>query len=336
MRSVRVCQWAFVAFAAAAASAADPPLRVAAPALEPLPERIEAAASAEVVELGRRLFFDVRLSGDNTLSCATCHDPAKGFADGLARSRGVGGGLLSRNTPTVLNVGGLEPLMWDGRAETLEEQALLPLQSHDEMRQDVEELVRELSADAECESRFRSAFGEGVSSERVAAALAAFQRTLTTPNSPLDRHLRGDGEALSAGARRGLELFRGDADCIRCHHGPLLTDGQFYRLGVGFTDRGRELTTGRREDRFKLRTPPLRNVALTAPYMHDGSQRTLFDVVEFYYRGAPGRAPDGTLLDVQPLRDRSYSEIGDLVEFLEALTGEPPQAAAPDADAADG
>jgi cytochrome c peroxidase len=276
------------------------------------------------IELGRRLFFDPRLSGTNDMSCATCHQPEKAFTDGAALAKGHEGKTLPRNTPSLLNVAFLPNLTWDGRAQTLEEQSLQPIVAAVEMNQDLNELERELAADAGYVEQFQAAFGSRPTRETVAKALAAFERTLNTQPSPFDRYLNGDKTALSDAAKRGLELFVGDAGCIRCHNGPMLSDGKFYRLGISATDPGREAVTGKKADRGKFRTPPLRNIAKTGPYMHDGSLKTLEDVVTFYYRGASTTPVDGLELDIQPLLGQSYSEIPDLVAFLESLTGEPP------------
>jgi len=230
-----------------------------------VPSPAENPTTAEKVALGRRLFFDARLSGDNAMSCATCHLPSKAWTDGLPLAKGREGATLSRNTPALLNLAFFERYMWDGRANSLEAQALLPIQSPAEMHQDLDELVRELNAISGYVEQFHSAFGSGATRENVAQALAAFQRTLVTGETPLDRYLRGDRRALSEAARRGLELFLGEAGCIRCHHGPLLSDGRFYRLGVTFDDPGLAAVSGDREDWGKFRTPSLRNVADTGP-----------------------------------------------------------------------
>ncbi len=299
---------------------------VSTPHLLSLPKEVPAPKNNPTtpakVELGKQLFFDPRLSGDNTMSCATCHLPAKAFGDGLARSPGAGGKELARHTPTLLNVGFHASFFWDGRAASLEEQALGPIQSADEMDQNLDDLEKELAAVPGYAEKFGEVFGRRVTRADIAKALAAFQRTLVTPNSPFDRFLAGDKNALSPRARDGLQLFKTDAGCVRCHHGPLLSDGNYYRLGIG-RDVGREQVTGRQEDRYKFRTPSLRDIALTGPYMHDGSEKTLFDVVEFYFRRVPGHLANGLRLDVEPLLGLSYSDIDALVEFLESLTGEP-------------
>ena len=293
--------------------------------LVPLPEDVPAPkdnpTTAAKVELGKMLFFDPRLSGDNKMSCATCHIPNKAFGDGLAVSPGAGGKLLERNTPTCLNVGFFESYFWDGRAGGLEEQALGPIQSPVEMNQDLDELEAELGAISGYVAEFNKAFSTKPNRQGIAKALAAFQRTLVTGPSPFDRFLKGEEDALSEEAQAGLKLFRGEAGCINCHHGPLLSDDKFYRLGVSHKDEGRAKVTGKKEDRFRFRTPTLRNIAETGPYMHDGSQKTLEDVVTYYYRGIPDSGPDGLPPDTPALMGRSFSEISHLVEFLESLSG---------------
>ena len=275
--------------------------------------------TAKVV-LGKNLFFDPRLSGNNRVSCATCHVPNKAFADGQAFSIGVKGQKLARNTPSILNLGFQKELFWDGRAKSLEEQALMPVKSPQEMNQPIEELILELKTIGEYRESFTRAFEDGINAVNVAKALAAYERSLVSKPCPYDDYLNGDKKALSVSALRGLELFEGDAGCVRCHNGPLLSDGKFYRLGVGRGAVGRAVITGKREDAYRFRTPSLREVSRTAPYMHDGSKKTLYQVVEYYYRGVPTRGPEGLELDIEPLSDRSFTEIDDLVAFLRTLT----------------
>ena len=263
------------------------------------------------------------------MSCATCHLPEKAFGDGLAKSKGAGGKELARNTQSLLNVGLYESYFWDGRAKSLEEQALGPIQSAEEMNQDLDELVKELQAVPGYVKQFRQVFGENVTREGIAQALACFQRTLITEPSPFDLYLQGDKEALSESAERGLELFTGDAGCVRCHQGPLLSDGKFYRLGVASDDLGLEGVSKDKQDRGKFRTPSLRNIAETGPYMHNGSMDSLDEVVNYYYRGVPTTGPNGETLDIQPLFGQSFSEIPDLVAFLKSLSGKPPHVEPP-------
>jgi cytochrome c peroxidase len=296
--------------------------------LAPLPREVPAPkdnpTTPEKVALGKQLFFDPRLSGDNTTSCASCHDPKKTFGDGLARAKGRNGKTLGRNAPSLLNVGFYSSYLWDGRTSTLEEQALAPIQSPDEMNQDLDELEKELNAVPGYVAQFQVVFGEKVTRQGIAKALAAFQRTLVAKPSPFDRYLAGEKDAISDTAKEGMRLFMGEAGCVQCHRGPLLSDGKFYRLGVAQRDKGRGAFTGKREDDEKFRTPSLRNVAQTGPYMHDGSQETLYDVVAYYYRNMPSG------LDVEPLLGQSFSEVSLLVDFLQSLTGETPDVSPPE------
>lgn len=300
----------------------------------PLPTKVPQAegnpSTPGKVALGKQLFFDARLSGNNKISCATCHLPDKAFADGRATSLGFDGKPLARNAPSLVNAGFLEKLFWDGRADSLEQQALLPITSPDEMNQDLDQLEQELSAVPGYAKQFGEVFGGRVTRQGIAKALAAFQRSLVSGPSALDRFLAGDKDALSAAARRGMEAFTGEANCVRCHHGPLLSDGKFYRLGVSSQDKGLAAISGKPQDNYRFRTPSLRNVALTAPYMHNGSLKSLDDAVTFYYRGVPHATPEGAPLDVEPLLGQSFSDISDMVAFLKSLTGsipriEPPQ-----------
>jgi cytochrome c peroxidase len=295
-----------------------------APVPSTAPSPMDNPTTPEKTALGKQLFFDPRLSGDNSKSCASCHPPEKAFTDALPRAKGSGGKELSRNIPTLLNVGFYSAYFWDGRARSLEEQALFPIQSPDEMNQDLPALEKELNSVPGYAAQFRAVFGTRVTTDNIAKALAAFQRTLVSRNSPFDSYLAGDKSAISEEAQSGWELFRGAADCIRCHNGPNFSDSKFYRLGTTFRDRGRGAVTGEKRDLYAFRTPGLRDVARTAPYLHDGSLETLAQVVEFYYRGAPIQSPDGMPLDIAPLLGQSYSEISAIVAFLESLTGEPP------------
>jgi cytochrome c peroxidase len=259
------------------------------------------------------------------MSCASCHLPEKAFTDGLRRAKGTGGKELSRNTPSLLNLASYTAYFWDGRAATLEEQALFPIQSVEEMNQDLDALEKELNAIPGYVAQFESVFGTRVARTHIAQALAAFERTLVSRDSPFDRYLAGDKNALSEEALQGWEIFRGEAGCIRCHSGPNLSDSKYYRLGISFRDPGRGGITGEKRDLYAFRTPGLRDVARTAPYMHDGSFETLYQVVEFYYRGVPVQSFDGSPLDVPPLLGQSYSEIPAVVAFLESLNGEIPR-----------
>jgi cytochrome c peroxidase len=321
---IRIAIGLFVLAFVAQAMAQSKVSKLLGPLPETVPQPADNPSTPHKVDLGKQLFFDPRLSGDNKTSCATCHAPEKAFGDGLPTSKGIGGKFLARNSQTVLNTGFYKTLFWDGRASSLEEQALAPLESPEEMNQDLAELERELNAIPVYIRQFEAAFGKKPDREGVAKALAAFQRTLVTGPAPFDRYLAGDKSALSADAVRGLELFQGDAGCIRCHKGPLLSDGEYYRLNAGRPDDGRAKITGKAEDRGRFRTPSLRNIAETGPYMHDGSLATLDDVVTFYYRGI--NSPAGGLpADADALAGQSFSEIPLIVEFLKSLSGKLPE-----------
>ena len=271
------------------------------------------------IALGRRLFFDLSLSSDRTVSCASCHRPEHAFADTVALSRGAGGNRPTRNTPSLLNAGYAGPFFWDGRADTLEEQVVQPIANPREMGLPLSEAVERLRTDSNYRRAFRVAFGEDrVNANRLAKALASYVRSLRSGDSPADRFAAGDVDAVSPPAREGYVLFVGKAGCAACHGGPLFTDERLHNTGVavGGGDLGREQVTRRPEDRGRFNTPSLRNVARTAPYMHDGSLETLREVLEFYDRGG-GSNPD---LDrrLKPL-SLTPAEIDNLLAYLRTL-----------------
>lgn len=278
----------------------------------------------EKIALGRKLFFDVELSADRTVSCATCHDPELGFTDDEPVAKGVRGKLGTRRTPRLINRGYGRTFFWDGRAASLEEQVLKPIENPIEMALSLDELMERLASDGEYPGLFQTAFEKGPSPETVAYALASYTRSIVSGNSPYDRYVAGDGDALNAEQRRGLELFRGKAACTVCHLGPNLTDEEFHNTGVGWegggtVDAGREQASGKAADRGAFKTPTLREVARGAPYMHDGSLATLRDVIDFYDDG--GEENPYLDPDMQPL-ELTESEKDDLAAFLEALNGD--------------
>jgi cytochrome c peroxidase len=280
--------------------------------------------TAPKVALGEKLYFDPRLSKDDTVSCATCHDPLHAFAEPRPVSLGVGGAKGTRNAPTVLNAAFLQEQFWDGRAATLEEQAKGPLVNPVEMAMpDLPAVEKKIQAIAEYPPLFRAAFGdERVTIDRVAQAIASFERTLISVEAPIDRYIAGEETAISAAAQRGWELFNGKARCNTCHGHvgafPLFTDEQYHNLGVG-SDPGRFAITKEPKDTGAFKTPHLRNVAKTAPYMHDGSEATLAKVMEFYNRGGnPNPNLDGGM---RPL-GLTPAEEADLVALLEAFTSD--------------
>jgi cytochrome c peroxidase len=304
---------------------AQPPL-----GLPPLPDQARKNVTQEVVELGRRLFFEKRLSADGSIACAECHQPDHGFAEPRKVSLGVKNALGNRNAPSLWNAAYGTAFFWDGRAESLEEQALGPMESAAEMGQPHAAAIAKLRKDPQYATAFDAAFGPGgITRERLLAAIAAYERTLLSGDSPFDRfYVRKEQSSLGSEAQRGWQVFRGKGRCVTCHlvssEGALFTDGGFHNLGVGLDaegnlrDVGRFTVTHKETDKGAFKTPSLRNVATTAPYMHDGSLKSLREVVDFYVGG--GNANDFLDDRIRPL-DLTGQERTDLVKFLESLTG---------------
>lgn len=310
---------------------APPPLGLPAPPPAPGDE----APSAERHELGRRLFFDPLLSLDRSLSCAGCHRPEHGFADPAALSAGVDGALGSFNAPSLLNRGYGRSFMWDGRFATLEEQVLEPIGNPLELALGVPAALERLAADASYVAAFDGAFDDGLSEANLARALAGFVRGLTLGDTRVDRFRElGHHAALTPAERTGLWIYEGKGRCWRCHSGFNFSDEAFHNTGVGALARtdgtveaapGRFAATGDEDDRGRFKTPSLRGVARTAPYMHDGSLATLEEVVAFYRAG--GGANPGLDPVLAPL-ELSDEEAAALVAFLRALS-EPAPGPAP-------
>lgn len=273
--------------------------------------------SAAEVELGKVLFFDNRLSVNQQQSCATCHNPDLGFGDGMAQGLGTMGGILGRNTPHIYNLAWNVTFFWDGRAGSLEEQALGPIEAAGEMNMPLDQLIPRLEAVEYYQKAFKSVYGNGITKENIGKAIAAFERTLVSINSPFDQYLAGNQEAMRPEAVRGMKLFDGKANCTKCHDGPNFTDNSFHDIGVKGSDPGREKISGDASQRRAFKTPGLRNVIFTAPYMHDGSEGSLEDVVRFYNRG--GDRKEGLSNLIEPL-NLTEQEIADIVAFMGALT----------------
>jgi cytochrome c peroxidase len=317
------------------------PIQIEAPlGLPPVPVPVNNPVTAEGIALGRRLFYDKRLSRDNTLACASCHNPLLAFTDGQKHSTGVGGKVGVRNAPTVINAAYFPSQFWDGRASSLEDQADKPIANPIEMDQGHDVWVSKLDRDPVYKAEFRKTFGPGPATiGKVTSALATFERTILSGNSAFDRYqYGGDKKALSPAALRGLAIFRDPkrGNCTACHtigeKYALFSDGKFHNIGVGvngegeLTDLGRYNETKVESDKGAFKTPTLRNVAKTAPYMHDGSEKTLKAVVDFYAGGG----------NSNPYLDKEIKEIklsgrdrADLIEFLESLTGEMPSTVGP-------
>ncbi len=283
------------------------------PSVPPIPG--DNSMTPAKIELGKMLFFDPRLSSSGVISCATCHNPSFAFTDRVSRALGHKHQVGPRNTPTVLNSAFLKNQFWDGRAATLEEQALGPIQASVEMNERLENVVDRLNSIQRYRNLFKEVFGGNpppVTPANIAKAIAAFERTLITPNSPFDRFLAGDRGAISKRAKRGWELFQSKG-CIACHNGPIFTNSSFQRIQVpGSTDLGRYTVTKKEDDKYRFRVQTLRNVALTYPYFNNGSVWKLRDAVKIMSRKMLGS-------------ETGDRDADDIVEFLKTLTGEMPK-----------
>lgn len=312
--------------------------------------------TAEQVVLGRRLFFDPRLSADDTVSCATCHDAGRSFADLRPVSEGIGGKLGRRNAPTVMNAAMIEPLFWDGRSPTLSHQAGQPVLNPIEMGMaDRDSVIAKLRTTEDYADAFRRVFGREIRYEDLEHALAAFQRTLIFLDAPFDAFRRGETDAIGEDAQKGWELFNGKARCAACHPinatNPLGTDYRFHNIGVSAHDKdfealaakalvalerdsseqeldrlalgtdmselGRFMVTRNQADVGSFRTPQLRNIGITGPYMHDGSMQTLWDTVDHYNKGGEVNSWLDGGIEALALTEE---EIDQLVAFMFTLT----------------
>lgn len=323
MKTLATLLVSFMIFSGAANVSADDGV------YEPMPKMkfpADNPYSKEKEELGKMLYFDPRLSGSNWISCATCHNPALGFGDGLPRAIGNGQNELGRHSPTVINSGFFDKQFWDGRADTLEQQALGPIQAAGEMNQNMDALIQELNAVPGYVRIFGQVFGKsGITPENIGKAIANFERSIVSANAPYDRYWKGDKKAMSASAVSGMNLFFGKAKCSICHNGPAFTDSKFHNIGVRQSgplkeDAGRFNVSKEAADKGAFKTPGLRHVTRSAPYMHDGSEATLEAVVDFYDRG--GDVAENRSAFITPL-GLSGQEKKDLVEFLKALEGTP-------------
>jgi cytochrome c peroxidase len=265
----------------------------------PVPE--ENPLTLESIEQGRRLFFDRRLSRDGSVSCSSCHDPRRSYSDGRALPAGVFGRAGRRNAPALINRGYGRLFFWDGRAASLEAQVLKPIQDPNEMDLTLAQAAQRV----------------GLESGEIARSLASFVRSILSGDSRFDRFTNGDRNALTAGEQAGLQLFRGRANCAACHVGPNFTDEKLHNTGVAWRE-GTLADTGAGEGNFK--TPTLREIARTAPYMHDGSLATLEEVIDFYDGG--GRTNPNLDSEIRPLH-LSAGEKRQLILFLRTLTASP-------------
>jgi cytochrome c peroxidase len=320
-----------------------------------------ATLTPATVALGQKLFFEPRLSGDGTVACATCHDPDRAFTDGRPVSVGIHGRVGPRNAPTVLNALYNKHQFWDGRVSTLEQQAALPITNPFEMGSaSIGDAVSRIASDKDYQTQFAQALGRGVNEQDILSAIAAYERTLVSFDSPFDHFIAGEANAISDSAKRGWELFNTKARCHLCHaltdnqrDTTLFIDNDFHNIGVGILRHrvaplaqqaereleqghlaaidtaaitsemsvlGRFLVTRKQSDIASFKTPGLRNVVVTAPYFHDGSMQTLWDVMDHYNKGN-GITDPWLDKDMQPLA-LSESEIDDVVAFLASLTSQ--------------
>lgn len=286
--------------------------------------------SAAKAELGRFLYFDKRLSSDGTVSCATCHATEKAFTDGAPVSTGIGGQKGGRSAPTVINRAYSTRQFWDGRADTLEEQAKGPIANPIEMTAEKTAdaahaaVVKRLKGVPGYVKLFEKVFGtKDVTIDHVAKAIATFERTVYSGNAPYDRYVGGDEKAMNASQIRGMDVFFNKAACDSCHLGFNFTDGSYVNIGIGMDkpkpDLGRFDVTGKEDDKGAFKTPTLREVANHGPYMHDGSLKTLAEVVEHYNKGGIKNPQLNQRLKPLKLTDQDKS---DLVAFMKALSGE--------------
>lgn len=313
--------------------AALTPLVVAVPVgLPPLPIPADNPMTVEKVELGKMLYFDERLSLDGTVSCATCHDPEMAWTEHDPTSTGVGGQLGATNAPTVINAAYATEQFWDGRAPTLEAQALGPIENPIEMAHQLEKLVPQLNSVPEYHERFQQVFGADVTADGIAKAIAAFERTILSGNSPYDKFQAGDTRAMTDAQQRGWKVFD-NLGCTACHVPPLFSSYKYFNAGIGMAkdepDKGRMAVTGDEGDRGKIRVPSLREVANTAPYFHDGSVATLAEAVAVMAGGGIDNPHLSPVLKGIGGKAVSEQEKADLVEFLHALSGEFPIVEAP-------
>jgi cytochrome c peroxidase len=291
--------------------------------------------TAAKIELGKQLFFDPRLSEDMTISCASCHDPKHGWSNGAAVATGIRGLQGGRSAPTIINAAYLNagsprfskvPQFWDGRAEGLEGQALGPIQNPIEMNMKMELAIERLEKIPGYKQQFQEVFGTGVTEEGIAKAIASFERTILSGGAPIDKFMAGDKTAMSEAAQRGWTVFSNGnkGNCTACHTYPNFADGAYHNLGVGFDketpDLGRYEQTKLEGDKGRFKTPTLREIHRTAPYMHDGSEATLEDVVELYVKGGK---PNPYLDDELKPLTLTDQEKQDLVTFMKEALASP-------------
>ncbi len=273
-----------------------------------------------IIELGKILFFDNRLSGSGKISCASCHQPELNWTDAKEKSIGHEGAINKRNSPTIQNSWFYNRLFWDGRSVDLQDQAFAPINSETEMNSEMPDVMRKLRKITGYKELFKKAFGdEHIDPDRLTEAIAVFEQTITSRKSRFDEFLEGNKKALTDSEIRGLHLFRTKAKCMNCHGGPLLTDNLFHNSGFSGSDEGYYKVTHQEEDMGKFKTPSLRDVMKTGPWMHDGKQNNMLQIIEKFNTGD---MPVGKDKLIQPL-GLAKREKTDLLAFLQAISAPP-------------
>ena len=302
--------------------------------LPAVPTPADNVPNAARVNLGRHLFFDPRLSGDGNMSCATCHNPGLGWSDGLPTGKGVKSMALDRASPTIINSAYNKIMMWDGRKKNLEDQAMGPMEANSEMNMDTAKLFKWLNETDGYRKLFEVAYPkEGINANTLAKAMATFERTVVMKDSPFDRWIAGDAKAMNKQQVRGFGVFLDPAkgNCVACHSAPNFSDSGFHNIGLAAwgkpnPDMGRYAQKPVEKLKGAFKTPQLHGIALTAPYFHDGSAKTLMDVVNHYEQG--GEVKTNLAPNMKPL-NLTKEDKEDLVAFLNALTGTVPAVVVP-------
>ncbi len=274
----------------------------------------------EKIAFGKKLFFDNRLSAGNQVSCATCHQPEKAFTDGLPKSIGVNGRMAMRNAPSILNSAYFSRYMYDGEVKTLEEQVLVPLQDHQEMAGSVKEILQKLSRDKKYQKLAKSIFNRELDAYVITRAISSYERSLISRNSRFDQYQAGNKNSLTADEVAGWKLFSEKLYCIQCHSGPDFTNYSVVSNGLYSdygSDQGRYRINGVEQEKGTFKVPGLRNSSLTAPYMHDGSMKTLREVIRHYAKGGKNFPNKSPIIKPFSLTD---VEIGQLESFLGSLS----------------
>jgi len=276
--------------------------------------------NAEKAQLGKMLFFDQRLSRNFNMNCATCHNPSLGWEDGVSGAFGGQGVTLGRNSPTVLNMAWGKTFFWDGRSSTLEDQIRGPVESPNEMNVSLDTVAKRLNEVPGYRQWFERVFpGKGIHVDGILKAIATYERTIVSGTAPFDRWVSGDDSAISDSAKRGFKFFNGQGGCSACHTGWNFTDNEFHDIGLATEDEGRKVISQKSSDQHAFKTPGLRNISQRAPFMHNGSIKSLEQVMLHYVSGGIPRSSRSEQMKPVPM---TQQQIADLVTFMDSLTGD--------------